>query len=127
MPVVLSIPPVTIYNVTLQVMSSIMSRVNEIVTYLSKRKSSISCAGSNGLREFMKELGFDDTQGDTPGHRVFTHQKLSQMAGFISTSVDCGHKPRREMKLPYVVKTLNTLRKYQVLLEQIENEGKKNA
>lgn len=71
----------------------------------------------------MKDLGFDDVPGDTPGHRVFTHKKLNQVAGFTSTSIDCGHKPRREMKLSYVVKILRTLKKYEVHLEQIEKEG----
>ena len=73
----------------------------------------------------MRDLGFDDTEGDTPGHRVFTHVKLNEMADFTTTSIDCGHKPRREMKPCYVLKILKVLRKYQSQLEQIEDD--KNA
>lgn len=97
-----------------------MSRVSDIIDYLSKRKSSVACAGKNGLQGFMRELGFEDSPGDTPGHRVFTHDKLNELAGFTSTSIDCGHKPRREMKLNYVVNILRVLRKYQNHLEEIE-------
>lgn len=116
----LPITSVTISFVTLQVMSFNMSQVNDIITYLSKRKSSVSCAGKNGLQFFMRELGFEDTPGDTPGHRIFTHEKLNSMAGFTSMSIDCGHKPKREMKMPYVVKTLAILRKYEPFLVKLE-------
>lgn len=103
-------------------MSSIMSAVNEIIEYLSKRKASVSCAGKSGLQKFMRDLGFEDTGGSTPGHRVFTHDRLSGCTEFTSTSIDCGHKPKREMKMQYVVKIISVLRTYQSELEQFEVE-----
>lgn len=103
-------------------MSSIMSEVNDIITFLSQRKAAVTCAGKRGLQKFMNDLGFEDTEGVTPGHRVFTHERLSKCAGFISISVDCGHRPQREMKLPYVVRILGVLRKYKAELEKFEEE-----
>lgn len=73
----------------------------------------------------MRDLGFEDSEGDTPGHRIFTHVQLNEMSGFTTTSIDCGHKPRREMKQCYVIKILNVLKKYKVQLEQLE--GDENA
>lgn len=99
-----------------------MSAVNDIINYLSQRKSSVSCAGKHGLRKFMRDLGFEDTEGVTPGHRVFTHDRLAECTGFISTSIDCGHRPQREMKKPYVVKIIGVLRKYKPELEKLEDE-----
>lgn len=103
-------------------MSSIMSEVNDIITFLSQRKSAVSCAGKRGLQKFMKDLGFEDSEGNTPGHRVFTHERLSRCSEFISTSIDCGHRPQREMKLAYVVKIIGVLRKYKPELEKFEEE-----
>ena len=97
-----------------------MSSVNDIIEHLSRRKSSVACAGKDGLLGFLRDLGFDDSPGDTPGHRIFTHSKLNELAGFTTTSIDCGHKPRREMKLSYVVKIIGVLKKYQPYLEELE-------
>lgn len=68
----------------------------------------------------LRSLGFSDTEGDAPGHRIFTHERLSRDADFISFSIDCGHRPSRDMKLPYVVKTISLLRKFEELLEKLE-------
>jgi hypothetical protein len=119
---ILPISLVTIFDVTLQVMSSIMSSVNDIINYMSHRKNAITCAGKDGLRSFMKELGFDDTEGDTKGHRIFTHPRLSGVSEFISTSVDCGHRLTRNMKMPYVVKMIGVLKKYKSHLEEFEEQ-----
>lgn len=99
-----------------------MSSVNYIINYMSQRKNAITCAGKDGLRNFMKELGFDDTAGVTKGHRIFTHTRLSDVSEFISTSIDCGHKPSRNMKLPYVVNTIRVLKKYKTHLEDFEEQ-----
>jgi len=89
-----------------------MSLVHEIIEDLSRRKKSVACLGKQGLRNYLSDLGFTDTEGKTPGHRVFTHEMLSRQADFISFSIDCGHKPKREMKFQYVVKTIKILQKY---------------
>lgn len=122
-PMAFPITSVTIFNVTLQVMSITMSSVRTIIDDLKRRKNAVACAGKGGLQLYLKGLGFDDTEGDTPGHRVFTHKKLSEEAGFISFSVDCGHRPRREMKLPYVVKVIRSLEKYEEFLKRFEEEN----
>lgn len=42
----------------------------------------------------MKDLGFEDTGGETPGHRIFTHDGLNNLSGFTSISIDCGQIPK---------------------------------
>ena len=103
-------------------MSTKMSKVRDIIEDLSRRKNDVACDGKGGLRLYLAELGFDDAPGKTIGHRIFTNQRLSDESEFISFSIDCGHKPRRSMKFPYVVKTINILRKYQAVLESFEED-----
>ncbi|HBQ6716699.1 TPA: hypothetical protein L9K80_000405 [Klebsiella quasipneumoniae subsp. similipneumoniae] len=100
-----------------------MSKVEDIIHDLKRRKASVACEGKNGLRMYLQDLGFIDIPGKTDGHRIFTHPKLSEHSNFISFSIDCGHRPRREMKTPYVVKTVKVLQSYQDLLEKLEGEG----
>jgi len=97
-----------------------MSKVLKIINDLSMRKRAVSCEGKSGLRLYLKELGFTDTAGKTEGHRVFTHSWLNEMSGFLSFSIDCGHRPNREMRLPYVIITIKILRDYQEYLEKYE-------
>lgn len=104
-------------------MSIKMSKVKDIIDDLSRRKNDVACDGKAGLRFYLATLGFDDNPGKTIGHRVFTHQKLSDDSEFISFSIDCGHSMRKGMKLPYVVKTIAMLRKYQPYLEAFEEDG----
>ncbi|MCU7781984.1 hypothetical protein [Lelliottia amnigena] len=100
-----------------------MSKVEEIIQDLRRRKASVACEGKKGLRMYLQDLGFVDVPGKTDGHRIFTHPTLSQHSSFISFSIDCGHRPRREMKTPYVVKTVKILQTYQDLLEKLEGES----
>lgn len=93
-----------------------MSRVEDIINELKNRKASIACNGKKGLLIYLKDLGFTVVSGSTPGHKVFTHERLSELSGFISFSIDCGHKPKREMKKTYVVKTISILSKYKDFL-----------
>lgn len=104
-------------------MSTKMSKVKDVIEDLSRRKNDVACDGKLGLRMYLTSLGFDDTPGKSAGHRIFTHQKLSDESDFISFSVDCGHNLRKGMKLPYVVKTITMLRKYQSYLEAFEEEN----
>jgi len=100
-----------------------MSKVENIIQDLSRRKASVACEGKGGLRMYLSDLGFIDVPGKTPGHRVFTHKLLSSESDFISFSIDCGHRPKREMKTPYVLKTVKVLKTYQELLEKYEGEN----
>lgn len=114
---------VTFFNVTLWVVSDTMTRVNEIIVDISRRKKAISCNGSTGLLVMLEELGFMHKAGKTEGHRVFVHPKLSKQSDFKTHSVDCGHKPNRNMKFQYVVNTIGKLRQYQSELEVIYEQN----
>lgn len=107
--------------VTLQVMSYTMSKIQDAIDNLERRVKSVACNGRKGLLLTLRELGFSDRAGKAPGHRVFTHQELSKHSDYTTHSVDCGHKPNREMKFQYVKDTIGILRKYQVELEAIND------
>ena len=124
---VLVIVLVTIFNVTLQVMSTIMSKVSDAIDYLSTRKRSVACMGKQGLRAMMADLGFKDTPGDTDNHRIFTHAALSGETDFKSTSVDCTHQQSKPMKFPYVVRIIGVLRTYKDTFEEWERNENENA
>lgn len=98
-----------------------MSRVQEIIDSLSQRKASVVCNGKVGLLAFLEELGFSWTDGKSEGHKIFVHTGLSRDTGFTTFSIDCGHAPRRPMKLGYVVTTLRVLRKYKDQLDDYES------
>jgi len=99
-----------------------MSKVSDAIEYLSKRKASIACKGKNGLRAMLEELGFQDDEGDSPNHRVFTHPALSSFTDFATTSVNCGHQQAKPMLLPYILNILRVLRKYQDDFETLEKQ-----
>jgi len=98
-----------------------MSRLQEIIDDLGKRKRSVACNGKTGLLAYLEELGFTWSDGKTDGHKVFVHAQLTKLTGgsFKTFSLDCGHKPNREMKFQYVVLTIRTLKKYQSELTEI--------
>ncbi|MBC0852654.1 hypothetical protein [Pantoea stewartii] len=99
-----------------------MTKVADVIESLSHRKHSVACKGKSGLRLLMVELGFKDTEGDTPNHRIFTHAALSDGTDFTTTSVDCTHHQNKPMKMPYVVKIIGVLRKYKDKFEELERE-----
>ncbi len=103
-------------------MSYNMSRTQDVINYLISRKKSISCNGSKGLLLQLESLGFEHKEGKTVGHRIFIHQRLSSMSDYKTHSVDCGHKPNREMKSAYITNTLRVLNKYKDELEEIEKK-----
>lgn len=103
-------------------MSSIMTRVQEIINELTRRKRSIPCGGSSGVLILLEELGFTHTAGKTDGHRVFVNKELSELSDFTTHSVDCGHKPNRDMNFRYIVKTITKLKLHQNELEAIYYE-----
>ena len=102
-------------------MSYTMSKIQDVIDDLVRRKRSVSCNGGTGLLFILRDLGFVDKEGQTPGHRVFTHPKLSKLTDYTTHSIDCEHKPNREMKFQYVQNTIRILRKYQAELEVIND------
>ena len=98
-----------------------MSRLEEIIEDLTRRKRAISCDGKNGLLLYMEEIGFTWKAGKTDGHKVFVHEQLTQATEglFMTHSIDCGHAPRRPMKFQYVVKTISLLKKYSSELNEL--------
>lgn len=110
---------VTILTVTLQAVSAIMTRIEEIISDLQIRKKSIACCGKRGLLPLMEELGFIHKAGKTDGHRLFIHYELSALSAFKTHSVDCGHHPNRSMKFQYIVSTISKLKLHQQELESI--------
>ncbi|HAU4888423.1 MULTISPECIES: hypothetical protein [Aeromonas] len=103
--------------------------VDEAIDSFRRRKNNIACNGKGGLLLTLESLGFGHKDGKVKGHRVFWHDDLSAMTGtIVQLTVDCGHLPTREMKLPYVVKVIRFLETNKVELEQIlqAKEGEKN-
>jgi hypothetical protein len=106
-----------------------MSVIQEIIKDLTARKRSVSCNGKAGLLFYMQELGFKWKKGTTDGHKVFVHSELNRESKgqFTTHSIDCGHAPKHPMKFPYVVKTINLLKKYEVELTLLlKDKGQKN-
>ena len=91
--------------------------VQEVIQYLTYRKRSVSCGGKNGLLLMLEELGFS-YRNSMAGHYVFYHKKLTNN---FQHSINCGHNISKELKIPYVVQTINMLKKYQNELGE-ENE-----
>lgn len=90
--------------------------IQEIIKDLTARKRSVSCHGKTGLLIYMEKLGFKWKKGNANGHKVFVHQALNKQTKgqFTTHSIDCGHAPKRPMKFPYVVNTINLLKKYEM-------------
>ena len=104
-----------------------MNKIQEIIEDLTARKRLISCNGKTGLLLYMEELGFVWKKGKTDGHKVFVHPTLSKLTNgqFTTHSIDCGHAPKRSMKFPYVLKTINLFKKYEIELAScVESKGK---
>lgn len=114
---------VTIFRVTLRVVSITMTRVSEIINELERRKRSIACNGNTGLLLLLEELGFTHRAGKTDGHKLFVHSMLSKQSEFKTHSVDCGHKPNREMKPAYILSTIRKLKQYQSELESLYEQN----
>ncbi|MDM5083755.1 hypothetical protein ACET76_02540 [Aeromonas caviae] len=103
--------------------------VDEAIESFRRRKSSIACNGRDGLLIVLESLGFDHRAGNTEGHKVFSHDEFSLRTGsYVSLTIDCGHKPNRQMKVAYVLKTIRFLELNKVVLEEIlkEKNGEKH-
>jgi len=98
-----------------------MNEIQKIIEDLSARKRSITCDGKAGLLLYLEQLGFKWKAGKTEGHKVFVHPKLSALTNgrFTTHGINCGHAPKRPMKLSYVVKVISLLRKYESELTQV--------
>lgn len=105
-----------------------MTRIEEIIQYLTHRKANIQCNGSDGLILLLEEIGFLCKHSKRGEHKIFTHAKLSlktqefKPTPFYTHSIDCGHYPNKPMKRNYITDTINLLKRYQTLLEEINNE-----
>lgn len=99
-----------------------MSKIQDVIDELIQRKKSISCNGSSGLLLILSNLGFKFKDGKTTGHKIFTHYELSKISEFKTHSIDCGHKPGREMKFQYVQNTIRLLVQYKEELEAINEK-----
>ena len=93
-----------------------MGLVQEAISDLEKRKRSIACGGKDGLLSLLGDLGFQYRRAGDAQHHVFHHPHLPM--DFIH-SIDCGHYPKKPMKISYVAKTIRMLRKYQNELEEL--------
>lgn len=122
----LPIKSVTIFNVTLQAMSSIMSSehvIDDIITDISRRKANIGCTTRTGLLFYLEMLGFAHKPGKSDNHRVFTHSSLSKMRNdFTTFGVDCGHGMKKAVLPCYPETVIRVLRKYKDELKEIYNE-----
>lgn len=98
-----------------------MSRLEEIIEDLAKRKYAISCNGKSGLLLYMEEIGFKWKDGKADGHKIFVHEQLTQETDnlFTTCSIDCGHAPNKSMKFQYVVNTIRILKKYSSELTEL--------
>lgn len=108
-----------------------MGLVTEIIEDLERRKSSVACCGDVGLLSLLSKLGFQyRSSKNSIGHTIFTHPELTRLSEgeFATFSIDCGHRPKKEMKKPYVVKAINILKKYEQELTTIAlKEGNSNV
>jgi len=102
-----------------------MGKVSDIIEDLERRKASVCCESTTGLFVLLGELKFEyKLSNSSKGHAVFIHPELTQLTdgSFTTISVNCGHKPKKEMKKPYVVNVIRMLKSYQSELETIMGE-----
>jgi hypothetical protein len=95
-----------------------MNEVKTTIEQLSRSKKSTCCNGRQGLIAALKKLGFEGSPGQA-NHKVFVHKALSEISAFRTFSIDCGHKPNRSMKAPYILNTIRILKKYQIEIQEI--------
>ncbi|HHQ4679068.1 TPA: hypothetical protein ACSP3E_002360 [Aeromonas veronii] len=99
-----------------------MTATEEVIESLKHRKASIACNGKDGLLLALASLGFEHRAGKTEGHKVFSHDKWSEFTGrYVPLSIDCGHKPNRNMNPVYVQRAINFLETNKEIFEQIMN------
>ncbi len=98
-----------------------MNTVQDLITRLKKTKYSVACSGKDGLLAALVDLGFKYKSGNGEWHKIFTHRDLSlkTASAFTAFSIDCGHKPKKEMKINYVLDVIRVLETYQVELQEI--------
>lgn len=73
---------------------------------LKSGRTSMRCAE---LGKLLESLGFYVRDGERGGHKMFFHDHL---AGFVSSSYDCGHGRNLEIKPAYISNVLRILRQY---------------
>jgi len=98
-----------------------MNEVQETIDFLIINKKNLCCEAKPNLLEPLEALGFEVCPKKA-GHKVIIHVALSQKTGFCSFSIDCGHKPKKAMKLCYPSNAIKVLRTYQYELQEIIDE-----
>ncbi len=83
----------------------------EVIAELNARKGNLRCSE---VTKFLKSLGFEVKEGKSPGHKIFTHDKLND---FFSGSYNCGHGKNPEIKRAYIGKIVGILEYHQSTLE----------
>ncbi|MCO6539808.1 MAG: hypothetical protein J6569_06710 [Gilliamella sp.] len=95
------------------------------IEYLKKRTANISCNGKAGIVSFLTDLGFSMTTGKSAQHKIFSFKKLTIITDgkFKTFSIDCGHAPKKPMKISYVHNIIKLLEKYEKDLLEINENG----
>jgi hypothetical protein len=81
--------------------------LDEVIFDLSQARASLRC---QELIRRLESLGFEVRSGKRGGHKIFIH---SGIPGFLSASFNCDHGKNPEIKRPYIVQIIKTLRKYE--------------
>ncbi|EPC4027962.1 hypothetical protein ACRZOU_003762 [Aeromonas salmonicida] len=99
-----------------------MTETEEVIESLKHRKASIACNGKDGLLLALESLGFGHRAGKAEGHRVFYHDKWSEITGaYVPLTINCGHKLNQNMKPVYVQKVISFLEMNKDIFEKILN------
>ncbi|PPK73897.1 hypothetical protein B0F87_1138 [Methylobacter tundripaludum] len=87
-------------------------RIANTISELQLHKASLCCGK---VKDILVSLGFEVSDGNKGGHKVFTHQGLPS---FHSGGYNCGHGKNPEIKPTYIGNIIRILKRYQDELEQ---------
>jgi hypothetical protein len=92
-----------------------VSKVDEALEFLRKRKNSIR---ASELRSLLESFGFEVSDCGSGGHKKVQHSGLVS-ARFYGSSYDSAHGADSKVKACYVGNMMKLLRTYKTELEQI--------
>ena len=92
--------------------------VDEAIALLTERKRNLRRSELEGL---LSGFEFRVHAGNRGNHRTYTHAGLAPF-GFYGGRFDGGHGTDAEIKLPYVLDVIKTLRKYRAELKSLRGE-----
>lgn len=104
------------------------TRIDRLISTLEAGKGSISCVGQEGLLRLMQSAGFQCKKGSKGQHYVLHHKALNDLliergeGAFFGVSINCGHRPKKPILSPYILKAIRTLRQYKAELEELLDE-----